>query len=215
VPNLLRGGVQIIRVGWDLDGVLADFFSAFNQLLAHMYGVRLLDKPRVWDWPQHELGLTNAQVRRAWDEVKKMPSWWTSLTKTKEIAEIPTDAFARLCHEHETYFITSRPQALHMTTQMQSASWLATRFGLKCPSVIIVNNPRDKTALLSALSLDFYIDDLLSTVQEAPASVKAYLLDKPYNQGPLFGEGVTKFRVKSIAEYIKAVQDAEPRYDRH
>ena len=62
-----------LRIGFDVDGVLADFRSAF-----HAAAVRVLRREiaRTSDSPQGAGALAEADVRRVWDEIAKTRNWW-------------------------------------------------------------------------------------------------------------------------------------------
>lgn len=153
-----------MRLGFDLDGVLAEFSVGFYQLLIDRYGDRFPKRydptdPPVWEWPRH-FGYTEQEEAAAWREVWEGRTFWQHLGIID--GEQPTihHLNALNVHDgHEIHFITNRRGR---SVQYQSSNWLAEH-GFRHASVIIAS---DKYPIVRALRLDTYIDDKIETAND-------------------------------------------------
>jgi len=157
-----------VRIGFDLDGVLADMDAAMIALAERLFGADStevsssdLDPERA---PAEAVpegaspgtpGQRRSRGRDIWREVRKIENFWETL------GEIETGAVARLAEladerGWEVVFITQRPSTAGDTTQRQSQRWLAA-LGFAYPSVCVVSGSRGKVA--EALDLDLVVDD--------------------------------------------------------
>jgi FMN phosphatase YigB (HAD superfamily) len=150
-----------LRIGFDMDGVLADFAAAYRAIETRLYGP---DEPARIDNPEEiakEAGEREAPMpaRRKrddiWAEIRRTPDFWQTLA--------PLDAGAvrrihemTLRHRWETFFITQRPATDGATVQRQTQQWLVAQ-GFDLPSVLVINGPRGAAA--GALGLDYHVDD--------------------------------------------------------
>jgi deoxypyrimidine-specific 5' nucleotidase type C protein (NT5C) len=163
-----------LRIGFDLDGVLADMDGALLHEAQTVFGdaaVRGMrpvpDRVANTDGghPDAEaaigapsiakLEMTPRQRRRLWQHVAAIPDFWQSLR------EIEPGSIARLAQlvaerQWEVIFLTKRPQTAGATAQVQSQRWLESN-GFSLPSLFVVQGSRGRIA--SALSLDVVVDD--------------------------------------------------------
>jgi hypothetical protein len=105
--------------------------------------------------PFHTDTLSARQQRELWNAVRARVNFWETLD------EIEPGALARLARlvsdrRWEVIFLTSRPETAGDSAQMQSHRWLAAH-GFPAPSVFVVYGSRGKIA--SALQLDVLVDD--------------------------------------------------------
>ncbi|MEQ1898873.1 MAG: hypothetical protein ABL971_15985 [Vicinamibacterales bacterium] len=161
-----------MRLGCDIDGVLADLETALLQEAQRLFpasepatgadtstgaeaGSPLLevegDPVPVVKLPS----LTSRQQEMLWREVRRIPNFWETL------GEIESGAIARLAslaraHRWEVVFLTSRPSTAGDLVQLQTQRWLE-RLGYTLPSAFVVKGSRGKIA--DALGLDVVIDD--------------------------------------------------------
>jgi hypothetical protein len=151
-----------LRIGFDMDGVLADFASAYHAVEARLYG-RPKDTrvERPEEVPEGHDEEVKAQPRwrlrrdAIWMAIRETPDFW------KTLAPLDAGAVRRihemtLRHGWETFFITQRPATDGATVQRQTQEWLAAQ-GFDLPSVLVINGPRGAAA--GALSLDYHVDD--------------------------------------------------------
>jgi hypothetical protein len=163
-----------LRIGIDLDGVLADMDSALDHHADQLFGpassppvpVRTSDSYDVL--PDHSAGgvpdpialqirrrLTERQQRRLWRRVRGIEGFWESLEETEPGV---VSRLASLTSERrwEVIFLTKRPATAGATSQLQSQRWLTSK-GFHLPSVFVVTGSRGLIA--AALALDIVVDD--------------------------------------------------------
>jgi hypothetical protein len=150
-----------LRIGFDMDGVLADFASAYRAIETRLYGPAepaRIDNPEDVADAQDEGGGAVSGRRRhdaVWTAIRETPDFWQTL------APIDAGAVRRIHemtirHRWETFFITQRPATEGQTVQRQTQHWLVAQ-GFDLPSVLVVNGPRGAAA--AALGLDYHVDD--------------------------------------------------------
>ena len=167
-----------LRVGFDLDGTVADMYSALRREAVKLFGEEVLRKaevvssaPQVAGKEQtprarpeedqtttlamQELHLTARQQSQLWDHVKQIENFWTTLPELEPgiIARIARAASER---RWEIIFLTTRPSTRGELVQVQSQRWLEAH-GFPFPSVFVVQRSRGKIA--DALQLDAFVDD--------------------------------------------------------
>ena len=161
-----------LRLGFDLDGVIADLNSALVREAARLFpGMELraaaaasaappAAEPDLADVDPSEvtppsLVLTRRQERQLWDAVKRIENFWETLDET-EPAIIRRLAETARSRRWEVMFLTSRPKTAGDTVQLQSQRWLQ-KLGFEYPSVFVVSSSRGKIA--AALELEVVVDD--------------------------------------------------------
>ena len=162
-----------LRVGFDLDGTVADMYTALHEEAVKLFGEESLARGAVktppaeggdvdGDEPEspakaamEELHLTSRQQSQLWDHVRKIEDFWTTLPELEPgiIARIARTASER---RWEVIFFTTRPSTSGDITQVQSQRWLDAH-GFRYPSVFVVQRSRGKIA--DALHLDAFVDD--------------------------------------------------------
>jgi uncharacterized HAD superfamily protein len=191
-----------MRIGFDIDGVLADFNSSFIELVKEVTGRNLFPDgywPHTWDYPE-ALGYSKDETSAVWERIKAGGTFWNQLAPLPDMAVLQQWMilpFGESAQEpyHEFYFITSR---MGKNVKLQTEEWLDEQMQCSGHTVLISS---EKGALCKALKLDYYIDDraenILDVMQTSPSTF-AYLLDQPWNQhvaGPN--------RVPSIADFLE------------
>jgi len=159
-----------LRVGFDLDGTVADMSSALRREAVKLFGEEATanavankaqdksaepeDDART-NLAIEELHLTGRQQAQLWDHVKGVENFWTTLPELEPgiIARI-----AKAAHERrwEVIFLTTRPATAGDLVQLQSQQWLSAH-GFQYPSVFVVQRSRGRIA--DALQLDAFVDD--------------------------------------------------------
>ena len=161
-----------LRIGCDLDGVLADMESELIRHAKALFGdlpARPSQEstpapagpalvPRRSDASQPRLAaidMTTRQQSRLWHHVESIDGFWETL---KEIEPGSVARLAALANERrwELIFLTKRPESAGATAQVQTQRWLQAQ-GFTLPSVFVVQGSRGRVA--DAFNLDFVIDD--------------------------------------------------------
>ena len=172
-----------LRIGFDTDGVLADFASKFHEMEIELCGAVTRNRvvspeeeangPDEPDEPEVD-GKTVARQRRrrndaVWQAICATPDFWTTLQPTdpdcvRRIHEM------MLRHRWEVFFITQRPATDGDTVQRQTQRWLVEQ-GFDLPSVLVV--PGSRGAAAGALSLDYHVDDSPTNCVDVKSESKA------------------------------------------
>jgi hypothetical protein len=166
-----------MRLGFDLDGTVADLHSALTLEARRLFpdidpaaipssaapGVPSPTASTPADAeaapPEDQAlsfgSLSSRQQREIWNAVCDRENFWETLD------EIEPGALARLYrlvqeHRWELIFLTSRPETRGDTAQAQSHRWLS-KHGFTQPSVFVVHGSRGKIA--ASLALDVIVDD--------------------------------------------------------
>jgi hypothetical protein len=163
-----------LRIGCDLDGVLADMEGALIREAEKLFGARpARDEGRRQSYDassmadivpsevadnaplQHELQLSDRERRALWRHVRSIEGFWESLEETepgivKKLASLAAD------RRWEIIFLTKRPTTAGDTAQLQSQRWLVEK-GFPLPSVYVVTASRGLIA--AGLTLDIVVDD--------------------------------------------------------
>ena len=166
-----------LRIGFDMDGTLADLSTAYAQIEERLFGPELAEHdrpaPEAREAEQHDdesraAAATTRDNRRSgdrrrgpghrdrvWRAIEATPDFWTTLKPLEQ------GAIARLYEltlelNWEVFFITQRPATAGATVQLQTQRWLIEH-GFPTPSVIPLSGARGKCA--AALHLDYLIDD--------------------------------------------------------
>ena len=175
--------MKYLRIGCDLDGVLADFSSAYHEVELRLFGPGTLaragnpeevaDETDETDAPEPSpREVTKLHRRRTdaiWAAIRETPDFWTTLKP------IEPDAVRRLHalmmqHRWEVFFITQRPATLGDTVQRQSQRWLIEQ-GFDMPSVLVI--PGSRGAAAGAVSLDYHVDDSPTNCVDIKSESKA------------------------------------------
>jgi len=166
-----------LRIGFDLDGVLADMEGELVRQAEILFGGAIANRgperesaeaeapPPAREQPAEtapenvaplaRLRLTARQQRRLWAHVESIENFWQTL---KECEPGVIQRLGRLARERrwEIIFLTKRPEGAGATPQLQTQLWLESR-GFQLPSVYVVQGSRGRIA--AALALDIVVDD--------------------------------------------------------
>jgi hypothetical protein len=188
----------MLRLGIDVDGVVADFRTAFRALAERELG-------RGADDVESELSA--GEVDRLWRSVAATSNWWL------DVPAYEPDQIERLYARSrgsrwEVYFLTSRPPSGGDSVQLQTQAWLE-RFGFYLPSVLTLGaGARGEAA--RALRLDLAIDDRMINCMEviSASNAKAVLVARGAAEGRL-REGAESRGVGVVSSFAQALDAVE------
>jgi hypothetical protein len=224
-----------LRIGFDLDGVLADMESELVRQSEILFGEPMTrrlqqraaeagSRPPTGDEappatgsepvpadvapPIARLNMTSRQQRRLWRHIELIENFWEGL------AELEPGVIGRLAalardRRWEIIFLTKRPETLGATAQVQTQRWLESR-GFTLPSVFVVQRSRGRIA--AALGLDIVVDDLPENCLDVVVDSKARAIlvwrdeaTQPPAAAQRLGIGV----VKSVAACLEVLAQIE------
>ena len=168
------------RAGFDIDGVVADWNSAFRDLLRETSGRDAFPphegpwRPLTNDW-WDGLEYTSLDLNRAMEAVT--PEWFERIQPLVDISVLK-DFFRLMGQDVEPVFLTLRPIEYLSPTRR----WLSQI--VDDPQVHCALGPNDKGCLARDLNVSVYFDDYepnLSAVR-GRAGARCYLVDASYNQ---------------------------------
>jgi hypothetical protein len=163
-----------LRVAFDVDGVLADFRTAFRAVTARASPGG--SGRQGGSAAQAETPLSPEDVKRVWDHIARTSNWWM------ELGAYEPEQIARLygltrAAGWEVFFLTKRPPSAGDSVQFQTQWWIE-RSGFYLPAVLTVPGSRGDVA--NALRLDLIVDDQLINCVEVVSSspTKAILVQR-------------------------------------
>ena len=223
-----------LRIGFDLDGVLADMESELVRQSEILFGEpmsrRLEERGADGDEatpatevppaagspdaapefapPVARLNMTSRQQRRLWRHVESIENFWEGLEEL-EPGVIQRLASLAIDRRWEIIFLTKRPETVGATAQVQTQRWLESK-GFTLPSVFVVQRSRGRIA--AALGLDIVVDDrpenCLDVVVDSKArAILVWRTDE--NQLPSAAQRLGIGVVKSVADCLEILTQVD------
>jgi len=187
----------MLRLGIDVDGVVADFRTAFRALAERELGRTAADA---------EAELSRSDVDRLWKCVAGRTNWWL------DVPPYEPDQIIRLYDQArhsrwEVVFLTSRPASSGDAVQLQTQVWLE-RMGFYLPAVL-TTPAGARGELARALRLDLLMDDRMVNCLEiiSASNAKALLIARgtPEESAQATAEARGIGVVNSLSQGIDAI----------
>ena len=181
-----------LRIGLDVDGVLADFANPAMEIAKELYPDTDVHN-RIWN-----LGLTNEQADAVMKEVASRKNFFF------ELDPLPNNEYlTEAQYDHTLFFITARISTKGLPIEEQTANWLRAHYKIYNPTVIVTDSGKDKTKLYDALKLISFVDDRIDTVEQMLATKhqNVFIYDQPWNRSLDISH-----RVRNIKEYFDDVE---------
>ena len=191
------------KLGFDMDGVLANFNDAYADLLNKHAGTDLTPTYHTWDWDK-ACGFSSEVRSKAWKEISTTDFWFNLMPLDGALDAL--DRLGELAESNDVYFITVRNGK---EAKQQTEDWLFGH-GINHPTVLI--SSEDKTPIINGLKLDFYVDDKIDHIHRAHTNrlpqkfTQLYLVDRPYNSGYDQG-GIT--RVQDVHKALTMFEETK------
>jgi len=201
----------MLRLGFDLDGVVADFRTAFLDVAATVVGREAIQKPGS---PMPELDAVSAEeAKRVWKMITATPNWWMGLAPYEPAQIARLYQLARR-FRWEVSFLTTRIPTAGDSVQFQSQAWLEA-YGYYMPAVVTVPGSRGEIA--NGLRLDVIVDDqFLNCLEVVGASQTKAILILQHKSDPALeqqaterGIGVVR-RLEQAIDVLVQLQDLLP-----
>jgi len=154
----------MLRLGIDVDGVVADFRTAFRALAERELGIAPDDV---------ETELSKPDVERLWRSVAAATNWWLDVPPYEPDQLTRLYALVRRAR-WEVFFMTSRPVSAGDSVQLQTQVWLE-RHGFYLPSVLTAPTGA-RGELVRSLRLDLALDDRMVNCLEIISASNAKAL---------------------------------------
>lgn len=167
-------------VGFDIDGVLADFVSPFLCRLEKHVGGAPIDPASIIDpnFMQHPF-LSREAIFECMEAVSYDADFWRAL------APLPSpeqwEALNRIGREHELLFITHRWVRDNYDIHQVTCDWLRSH-GLSDPLVHFTQ--QKKSALVRKLNIELFVDDRHENCEDVATQTSAtvFMPHRPYNR---------------------------------
>lgn len=186
-----------MKIGADLDGVVADFCLSFSQHCNDKYGSKILTEPeQIVNWDFAELlHITTKQVNDIFDEIGNSRTFWRTL-KVRDRKSF--NYFKKYFNNDEVYFITNRCKGINIFSQ--TVDWLDS-FGWINPQVIVTEK---KWRIIKELDLKYFIDDKLENCEQIyrHTDCKPIVYDYPHNRA-----NKILTRVSNLREFTDIVKE--------
>lgn len=151
-----------MRIGYDIDGVFADFTFAATTLARRL---GLVDA--AWTCAEQKSWTFDFDVDPMWRAIENETNWWMTLPPMVEPFEV--ERVNESIREHDVYFITNRLNkvpygSLHI--EAQTRHWLEG-LGVNVARTSVIATPKgSKGRVARALGVEVFVDDNVENLIE-------------------------------------------------
>ena len=189
-----------LRIGFDCDGVLTDFYSAFVQLIRDIHGIDVPNfQPNTWNWVREYL--TRKQEDVVWRELCKSKTFWRDLPICPKVYLEDLRRIKELCNTDDVFFITNTVSADIHQAAVQRIDWLAEHCDLDKSKYTLAVIEK-KIDYINSIGLGFYTDDKPAFLEKANEQCKNTIIVK---MNWAYNKDVKALGVDSVADYLDLI----------
>ncbi len=169
--------IHLDRVGFDIDGVVADTMRAFIRIAREEYNIDTLHKGMITSyWLEKCLPIPEDVVLKIVHQLVHEPLYvgLEAITHARE-------ALLAYAERAPLIFVTARPEKAPIHRWLQELLPELPEFNIQ---VIATGEHKAKALILKDLGIETFIEDHLETCHQIhQAGIQAMVFDQPWNQG--------------------------------
>lgn len=196
--------LKLMKIMFDVDGVLADFMLSFTTRASERYGTPVFSTLSQPSW-RFDYMLTPRQVEMVLSGIHAEADFWEGLAPLFTIEEL--HKLCNLQDKVDLIFVTNRVSTSRTSAQLQTQKWLKL-YGIDYPVTLC---SKHKAEIARIIRPDFAIEDKWENAQCIAwfsEETKVYLLNRPYNFAPeRLGSQRVK-RINRLEEFLAAIEEA-------
>lgn len=168
-------------IGVDIDGVLADFNSAFIGKVNKKFGT---------DWKTHDVREYSYQncIGLSFDEVEGVFSEMKDDDSYAELTKMPMADLINFL-PGRVQLVTNREPILKLKT----LDWLERHGIYNYENLLFIEGNKSKSSEVLGLEFDYFIEDSLKNALDmSTCCKKVFLIDHPYNNSAILPENIVR-----------------------
>lgn len=193
-----------MKVGLDIDGVIADFISPFLKVVENRSANGPIHVDSITDLTfKNHPALTEEIISKCINEVSDDPGFWCDLPPLLSSDDWQT--LDELSEQSRLVFLTHRYVRESYDIHRVTCDWLV-RHGIRKPVVYFTQDR--KSALVEKLDVRLFVDDRHENCQDVAENTEAVVLmpHRSYNAG-FSHPGVRRIRnITELFDYLSKIQ---------
>lgn len=203
---------QTLNIGFDLDGVVANFAKAYSTILNQLFGTPIIEHTsQVLDWNWESwYGLPKSAFEKANLVMYGTQDFWCNNIDPINAEQLYKILWLPGLHPKlNLYFITSRSETSGSSVIRQTRDWLEMRNSITPYSIISTLN---KGTAAKLLKLDYFIDDNpmhILDIEKTYPECQATLLEYPYNKNATVARRIAH---NKFSDYVASLEDVARKF---